>query len=94
MIATTSSPRTSWSLGIVPTGRSRHRPYRAACATAIAACSGKGNDGIRVPASWRSCGRPFVDIHVVATGIRPPTRLMASTIAWPISAAFVACGGM
>ncbi len=94
MIPTASSIRVSWKWGIVPAGRSRHAPYLAACAIAIAACSGNAKDGIRVPPSWSCAGSPFVDIHVVATGIRPSIRSSAPTIARPISGALVISGGM
>ena len=69
----------------------RRRPL---CASAIAACSGKANDGMRVPVLCSSSGSPFADIHVVTTGIRPPSEPTASAIACPISGAFVASGGM
>jgi hypothetical protein len=77
----------------VPAGRSRHAPYLAARAIAIAACSGNAKDGIRAPPG-NSVGSPFVDIHVVATGIRPSICVIAPVIARPISGALMISGGM
>ena len=77
--AAASSSRTSSNRGTDPSGRARHVPYRAARASAIAACSGYRYDGMRAPGDRNTSGSPRADMKHDSTGMRPSTSPIART---------------